>query len=130
MGDVKVIQDPINGLLSRMEQQSCKIDNLFIQMMDMSNDLSNMSVSFKDKMKLVMSTEFIMYKLRLIASAEQNQIKYILTKQSEYPASTIVAFKKRDAYLASVIQKLTDIRADMEVIQKTAYGITYQNSKL
>lgn len=95
------------------------------QIEELMNELIQGTDSFtsdnNENLKIAVSLEFLMVKLRMILSKESIMVKQILSLPTETSPMILSAMKKRDVYLASAITRLNEIREDFNSLQKIAY---------
>ena len=118
-----------NQLISLSGKKDADIDELFYKLLDVIDEFSSDERSVDYKTKALISSEFIFTKLRMIVEYEHITVKRILTDSNISP-SLKPFFVKRDVYLSQICTKLTTIREDINVLQKTLYMASTINKKL
>ncbi len=103
--------EEINRLLKEIEEATCEYEE--------SLDLN---------LKKTVAMEFKMFRLRALVTNDYIKIKQILNDSTTLPTSVSVSFKKRETYLTSVINRINEMRADFEVIQRGCYYTKIKSS--
>lgn len=105
----KINDDKINELFSKIED-----------LIDKSHD------SDSKKIDILISTEYLVTKIRTIVITEQLQVNQLLTSETTEVVKAI--FKQRNTYLGIVNQRLNELREDASTIQKLIHTKSFQNS--
>lgn len=130
METVVTNREMVNQILSLIADKQKDANKGFESLEDIASQLSTgvdnsinqRQLSDQEMIDLVVKAEYLVFKLRVSLAYEQQHIKNILTNTVEKPSATIVAiFKQRDSVIASSLQRLSELRDDISVIQKLLY---------
>jgi len=116
-----------NEMFRRIVNNDVKYNSLFDKLLENTSILEEQS-NYKEKIQTVLSVEFLLFRLRVLISEEHFKVKSILNNR-ETPVNWISTFKQRDVHLASLHQRLIDIRFDVEVLQKLIHSYNTLNFK-
>jgi len=111
--------DVVNQYLSLMKKKDDQIESLFLRIEE-KTDVILEDEDIQKNFEAVISTEFLMVKLRVFITHELSSVKLILNN-NESNKLIIPIFKKREVYLLSMIQRLNELRDDLTTIQRTIY---------
>lgn len=119
-GSAKVsVVDALRSCQQRFEAQERMLSGLFSQLDSELDKLGNMGLSLSAKNDIVMSTEYLLVRLRSKLISELSSIQMVL---SGGPAVAIQkAFKERLNAVLVYLARLNELRADFELIQRTRY---------
>ena len=115
-GSAKVsVVDALRSCQQKFEAQERMLSGLFSQLDSELDKLGNMGLSLSAKNDIVMSTEYLLVRLR----SELSSIQMVL---SGGPVVAIQkAFKERLNAVLVYLARLNELRADFELIQRTRY---------
>jgi hypothetical protein len=119
-GSAKVsVVDALRSCQQKFEAQERMLSGLFSQLDSELDKLGNMGLSLSAKNDIVMSTEYLLVRLRSKLISELSSIQMVL---SGGPAVAIQkAFKERLNAVLVYLARLNELRADFELIQRTRY---------
>lgn len=119
-GSVKVsVVDALRSCQQKFEAQERMLSGLFSQLDSELDKLGNMGLSLSAKNDIVMSTEYLLVRLRSKLISELSSIQMVL---SGGPVVAIQkAFKERLNTVLVYLARLNELRADFELIQRTRY---------
>lgn len=119
-GSAKVsVVDALRSCQQKFEAQECMLSGLFSQLDSELDKLGNMGLSLSAKNDIVMSTEYLLVRLRSKLISELSSIQMVL---SGGPVVAIQkAFKERLNAVLVYLARLNELRADFELIQRTRY---------
>lgn len=116
----EIAQD-INTIHNHMANKDDHYQKLFDKIEKETEMLEDSELSLKKRYEVLLSVDFVLIRLRMLVSGEQVKVKKIINSK-DTPTAWIPLFRNRDVHLASVHQKLMEIRGDIEVIQKMVYA--------
>lgn len=119
-GSAKVsVVDALRSCQQKFEAQERMLSGLFSQLDSELDKLGNMGLSLSAKNDIVMSTEYLLVRLRSKLISELSSIQMVL---SGGPVVAIQkAFKERLNAVLVYLARLNELRADFELIQRTRY---------
>lgn len=119
-GSAKVsVADALRSCQQKFEAQERMLSGLFSQLDSELDKLGNMGLSLSAKNDIVMSTEYLLVRLRSKLISELSSIQMVL---SGGPVVAIQkAFKERLNAVLVYLARLNELRADFELIQRTRY---------
>jgi hypothetical protein len=119
-GSAKVsVVDALRSCQQKFEAQERMLSGLFSQLDSELDKLGNMGLSLSAKNDIVMSTEYLLVRLRSKLISELSSIQMVL---SGGPVVAIQkAFKERLNTVLVYLARLNELRADFELIQRTRY---------
>lgn len=120
--------DIINKTVALIEKKNAEITHLLNKIVEGTDQLTDTALDAQDKGNLVLKVEYLLFRLRVLVSAEQSTVKQILTSDIDNPGLSY-KFKQRDLYLAAINQRLTELRDDIDIIQKMLYTQTRINMR-
>lgn len=126
MSDITILELS-NKLMATAEAHSLEYEKLLDEVREKTAKLSGESSDdYTDCAKVLLSVEFIFFRLRLLLVEEYAIVKRLITMPKSFygqtlDMSTISFLQKREGYLLSCIQRLNEIKAETEVIQKLLY---------
>ena len=117
-GSAKVsVVDALRSCQQKFEAQERMLSGLFSQLDSELDKLGNMGLSLSAKNDIVMSTEYLLVRLRSKLISELSSIQMVL---SGGPVVAIQkAFKERLNTVLVYLARLNELRADFELIQRT-----------
>lgn len=89
------------------------------------SSLDDSSVSLQSKYESALSTEYLLYKLRVVVEREAVAVKRILYLVDN--ANIKAMFLKRDTYLTSISSKITTFVNDLNVLQRFHYSSKFKS---
>lgn len=119
-GSAKVsVVDALRSCQQKFEAQERMLSGLFSQLDSELDKLGNMGLSLSAKNDIVMSTEYLLVRLRSKLISELSSIQMVLAGG---PVVAIQkAFKERLNAVLVYLARLNELRADFELIQRTRY---------
>lgn len=117
--------DDVSTLLAAFKRKDEEINRLLSEIEESTSEFEE---SLDLNLKKTISMEFKMFRLRAIVTNDFIKIKQILNDTTSLPSAVIVSFKKRETYLSSVINRINEMRADFEVIQRGCYYTKIKSS--
>lgn len=112
-------KDFVNQTIQAISSHQRDNMNLFEELMNMSEKLTDNSLSDSEKLDVATSCEYMIFKLRVQLTYEQQSIKSLsLSQNNSVPTQVSLLFKQRDTVIASAIQRLNELRDDISVVQK------------
>lgn len=116
--------EKVNSILAKFSQNDERVNALYEQI---SQTIENGSQDPAQYCNTLISTEYLVTRIRTIVSSEQMLVKQALMIPSISPKIAAL-FKTRDSYLGLVNQRLNELREDATVIQKLVYSKTFTDS--
>jgi hypothetical protein len=107
------------NLYSTIDSNDSSYSDLFKKIIEKTEALEE--DGFRLRVESVLSIEFLVVRLRLLITQEHSNVKTILNKR-DCPPTWIPIFKKRDVHLSALQQRLTDLRLDVEVLQRLIHS--------
>lgn len=115
-----VIDQDYNKLFSIISKKDSEYAELITRIVESTDKLSDSELSVKDRYSIIVSTEFLLVRLRILITSEHMNVKSIVMN-SQTPPSWLSVFKNRDSLLTSHQQRLIELRDDLTILQKVIY---------
>lgn len=114
----------VNQLISLQDKKDKEMEDLLNKVLD-NTQLLESDMSRKQKYDIVISVEYLLFRLRLLVEFESITVKKILNSSDLLPYIRSI-FTKRDVYLSQFSMKLNTISNDVANIQKLMYSQTFK----
>lgn len=115
-------------LVWKMKKQDEDISKLFSLIEARFESLDSSVLSISGNSKQVISSEYILLKLRVKLMSELSSVKQLLLFQSKLTSPMRVLIRNRETYLLQQLQRINELREDINVLQKFQYSLNFQKS--
>lgn len=119
------VDDELAARLSKLnterDRKEAKINELYNALVDGTENFENLELSVSEKYDTLITYEYLLTRVRILLSDELRRIDFALSNESILKGQEKAFYTKRKTYLMSVNTHLTEIREDLNVLQKTTY---------
>lgn len=115
-------------LVWKMKKQDEDISKLFSLIETKFESLDSSILNISVNSKQVISSEYILLKLRVKLMSELSSVKQLLLFQSKLTSPMRVLIRNRETYLLQQLQRINELREDINVLQKFQYSLNFQKS--
>ena len=103
------------------DEKESKINELFNALIEGTENFEDLELSTSEKYDTLINYEYLLTRLRFLVADELRRIDFALSNDAVLKGQEKVFYTKRKTYLMSVNVHLTEIREDLNVLQKTTY---------
>lgn len=119
------VDDELAARLSKLnaerDKKEAKINELYNALVSGTENFENLELSVSEKYDTLITYEYLLTRVRILLSDELRRIDFALSNESILKGQEKAFYTKRKTYLMSVNTHLTEIREDLNVLQKTTY---------
>lgn len=120
------MHEVVNQLVVNYKSNDQKVSELFSQIESLTSTLDSQE-SLQKKFETVLSTEYILFRLRIIIERESLTIKQLLSLTDDSNLKAMLS--RRDIYLSQASSKVTSLQNDISIIQKLQYSNSFNSFK-
>lgn len=133
MSDVRVeyvdgsgvsVPDLVAGYKGKFREKDAEYCALFLQLESMLAELMDLGIDNRRKGDVLLSGEYLLVGLRSKFLGEYSSLNKMLSMSSH--GVLLRVFKERREVVLGYMQRLTELRGDMECVQRTRYVDNWQ----
>lgn len=111
----------LTKLNSERDKKEAKINELYNLLVEGTETFEDLDVSVTEKYDILINHEYLLTRVRILIADELRKIDFALSNDNVLKGQEKIFYTKRKTYLMSVNTHLTEIREDLNVLQKTTY---------
>lgn len=108
----------------KFREKDAEYCSLFLQLESVLSELANMGIDNRRKGEVLLSSEYLLVSVRSKLLGEYASLNKVMGMSSH--GLLVRLFKERRDMVLTYMQRLTELRGDMECVQRTRYVDNWQ----
>lgn len=117
-------QDLSVSYKAKFREKDAEYCSLFLQLESVLSELANMGIDNRRKGEVLLSSEYLLVSVRSKLLGEYASLNKVMGMSSH--GLLVRLFKERRDVVLTYMQRLTELRGDMECVQRTRYVDNWQ----